>query len=314
MPPTIEINHVTKRFGHTTAVDDVSLTIPAGCVFALLGENGAGKTTLVRMLLGLLPPDAGEITVLGIPLLGISAAKQGEAIRQRVGYVPERPTLYDWMTASEIGWFTAGFYPDGFEQQYRNLLDRYRVPASRKIGQMSKGMRSKVALSLALAPQPELLVLDEPTSGLDTLVRREFLESMVDLAAEGRTVVLSSHLIGEVERIADHVAILKSGQTLTIDPLDELKRQAFDVTLTMPSAAAEPPPLPGRVLQRRHRGKQWQVLLRDVADASELTSLSEYPDVIAVETHTPSLEEIFIAYMQAEPEHTVRRASQPVEL
>ncbi len=248
MPPTIEINHVTKRFGHTTAVDDVSLTIPAGCVFALLGENGAGKTTLVRMLLGLLPPDAGSITVLGM-----STSKQGEEIRQRVGYVPERPTLYDWMTASEIGWFTAGFYPDGFEQQYRNLLDRYRVPAARKISQMSKGMRSKVALSLALAPQPELLVLDEPTSGLDTLVRREFLESMVDLAAEGRTVVLSSHLIGEVERIADHVAILKSGQTLTIDPLDELKRHAFDVTLTMHSAAAplplnNGPPLPGRVL------------------------------------------------------------------
>jgi len=116
-------------------------------------------------------------------------------IRRRVGYVPERPALYEWMTAAEIGWFTAGFYAAEFQHEYHTLLQQFSVPAERKIAQMSKGMRAKISLSLALAHQPELLILDEPTSGLDTLVRREFLESMVDIAATGRSVLLSSQAI-----------------------------------------------------------------------------------------------------------------------
>ncbi|MEX0937827.1 MAG: ABC transporter ATP-binding protein [Pirellulales bacterium] len=294
MKGLIEIEGVTKRFGRTVAVDDVTLTIPPGCVFALLGENGAGKTTLVRMLLGLTPPDAGSLRVFGLP-----SDRRGDEIRQRVGYVPERPTLYEWMTASEIGWFTAGFYADGFEQHYRNFLDQYRVPLDRKIQQMSKGMRAKVVLALAMAHQPELLVLDEPTSGLDTLVRREFLESMVDLAAEGRTVLLSSHLIGEVERVADHVAIVRDGRVVLIDTLDRIKQTTVEVTITMQGAAAALPALPGEVLQSRRRGKQWQALLREVEDPTELGQLADQDAVVAVETHVPSLEEIFVAYMQS---------------
>jgi ABC-2 type transport system ATP-binding protein len=228
MTAVIHVNHVTKRFGRHKAVDNVSFEVPPGCVFALLGENGAGKTTLVRMMMGLLAPDAG-----GISVFGLDSAKRGEQIRRRVGYVPERPTLYEWMTAAEIGWFTAGFYGGRFEQHFRNLIDKYGVPFERKINQMSKGMRAKVSLSLAMAHQPELLVLDEPTSGLDTLVRREFLESMVDLAAEGRTVLLSSHLIGEVERVADYVAIVRDGQLLVIEQLDHLKRTTRELTVVV---------------------------------------------------------------------------------
>lgn len=294
MHDAIRIERVTKRFGRLTAVDDVSLTVPKGCVFALLGENGAGKSTLIKMLLGLESPSAGSLTVLGL-----SSSKQGEEVRRRVGYVPERPTLYEWMTAAEIGWFTAGFYGDGFEQRYRNLLARYRVPTGRKVAQMSKGTRAKVALALAMGHDPELLVLDEPTSGLDTLVRREFLESMVDLAAEGRTVLLSSHLIGEVERVADRVAIVRTGQVLACEKLDELKRTSVEATLTMAGAAAALPPLPGRVLQSGRRGKQWRVLLRGVEDPESLQSLADGEVIVAVETHTPSLEEIFVAYLKS---------------
>ena len=306
MSLAIQIEGVTKRFGRHTAVDDVSLEVPSGCVFALLGENGAGKTTLVRMLLGLLAPDRGELSALGLP-----CDRHAEEIRRRIGYVPERPTLYEWMTAAEIGWFTAGFYPDGFEPTYRNLLDRYRVPASRKVRQMSKGMRAKVALSLAMAHEPELLVLDEPTSGLDTLVRREFLESMVDLAAEGRTVLLSSHLIGEVERVADHVAIVREGRLLTVDPLDRLKLTTVEATVTMHGAASAPPELPGRLLSRRRRGKQWQVLVRDVEDRSAVERLAEHDAVVAVETRTPSLEEVFVAYMRSGDDAPPATPSEP---
>lgn len=305
MSVMIDIDSVTKRFGSHVAVDDISLRVPSGCVFALLGENGAGKTTLVRMLLGLMTPDQGRISVFGK-----RSDYSGEEIRRRLGYVPERPTLYEWMTAGEIGWFTAGFYPDGYEQHYRNLLDRYRVPVKRKIKQMSKGMRAKVALALAMAHQPELLVLDEPTSGLDTLVRREFLESMVDLAAEGRTVLLCSHLIGEVERVADYVTIFKEGHALATDKLDQLKLSTYEVTVTMHGTAAVPPDMPGRVLQKQRRGKQWQLLVRDVMDETAIARLSELDAVAAVDTRTPTLEEIFVAYMQADLT-TLPAAKQP---
>jgi ABC-type multidrug transport system ATPase subunit len=207
MDPVIRFDQVTKCFGSQTALDRVSLTVPPGIVFALLGENGAGKTTAIRIMLGLLETDAGKSTVLGRDSL-----REGLEIRRRVGYVPERPTLYEWMTVLEIGWFTAGFYGERFLPRYRELVAQYKLPERRKLKSLSKGMRAKVALSLAMAHDPELLVLDEPTSGLDTLVRREFLENMVDLAAAGRTVLLSSHQIGEVERVADIVAIIKDGK------------------------------------------------------------------------------------------------------
>jgi ABC-2 type transport system ATP-binding protein len=295
MKSIIEVDHVTKRYGGQTAVDDATFSVPPGCVFALLGENGAGKTTLVRMMLGLLAADEGSISVFGLP-----SHRRGEEIRRRVGYVPERPTLYEWMTAAEIGWFTAGFYPDGFEQRYRQLVEKYRVPLGRKISQMSKGMRAKVVLSLAMAHQPELLILDEPTSGLDTLVRREFLESMVDLAAQGHTVLLSSHLIGEVERVADIVAIIRDGQVLVVEPLDALKRSTREVTVTMEGAAAAPPDIPSQVLRSERRGRQWQILVRGLADEAELDRLNDRAGVVAVESRTPSLEEIFVGYMRAE--------------
>lgn len=210
----IFLENVTKRFGDTTALDNVTLEVPPGVVFALLGENGAGKTTSIRLMLGLDEADAGQVQVLGR-----DSRRHGLEIRRRVGYLPERPTLYEWMTAAEIGWFTAGFYPDGFEQEDRKLIDHYAVPPDRRLSRLSKGMRAKVSLSLAMAHRPELLVLDEPTSGLDTMVRREFLESMVDVAAEERTVLLSSHQINEVERVADMVAIIRRGSALLVEPL-----------------------------------------------------------------------------------------------
>jgi ABC-2 type transport system ATP-binding protein len=175
MPAVIELKHVTKNYGSNTALSNVSLEVPPGVVFALPGENGAGKTTAIRLMLGLTEPTQGDVRVLGL-----DSRQNGLAVRSRVGDLPERPTLYEWMTTAEIGWFAAGFYADGFEQQFRTLVSGFRVPLDRKLNQLSKGMRAKVALSLAMAHQPELLILDEPTSGLDTMVRREFLESIFD--------------------------------------------------------------------------------------------------------------------------------------
>ena len=180
---------------------------------------------------------------------------------------------------------------------YRRLAVRFGLPPGGKIKSLSKGMRAKVALSLAMAHDPEVLVLDEPTSGLDALVRREFLESMVDRAATGKTVFLSSHQIAEVERVADIVAILRQGRLMLVERLDDLKAAVREVTFTISDGAAAPPDLPGEVLFRRQRARQWQVLLRTAGEDC-VAALGRNPGVQNVEVRVPSLEEIFVAYMQ----------------
>ena len=291
MASVIEFAGVTKNYGRTTALDNISLDVPGGVVFALLGENGAGKTTAIRLMLGLAEATAGKVRVLGL-----DSRRDGLAVRQRVGYLPERPTLYEWMTPAEIGWFTAGFYHHGFEHEFRMLITGFRVPPDRPLSQLSKGMRAKVALSLAMAHRPELLVLDEPTSGLDTMVRREFLESMVDIAAEGRTVLLSSHQIGEVERVADIVAIVHAGRLLVVEQLDQLKRAMRQLTITVDDNSAPLPALEGELIQQRLRGRQWDVVVRGL-DETALERLRFAEGVVAVESRTPSLEDIFVAYL-----------------
>jgi ABC-2 type transport system ATP-binding protein len=294
MPPVIRLDKVTKRFGAETALDEVSLEVPSGVVFALLGENGAGKTTAIRIMLGLAEPNSGSAGVLGLP-----SATQGLTIRQRVGYVPERPTLYEWMTVEEIGWFTAGFYGPGFLPEYARLIAQFGLSPRKKLKTLSKGTHAKVVLSLALAHQPALLILDEPTSGLDALVRREFLESMVDRAAQGQTVFLSSHQIAEVERVADIVAILRKGKLLLVEPLDELKGQVRRLTVTLKDGAATLPNLGGTILSQRWKPRQWQAVVRGVGE-EQLAMLSSHEAIDGVEVHTPSLEDIFVAYMQGD--------------
>lgn len=292
MNPVIRLDKVTKRFRGELALDQVSLEVPPGVVFALLGENGAGKTTAIRIMLGLLEADAGRAEVLGLP-----SDRQGLEIRQRVGYVAERPTLYDWMTVAATGWFAAGFYPDGYLTRYRELARQFDLPERRYLKALSKGMRAKVALALAMAHDPDLLILDEPTSGLDAIVRRQFLESMVDRAAAGKTVFLSSHQIGEVERVADIVAILHDGKLVLIEPLDRLKSQIVELTLTLAGGSLDLPPVAGEVLSQHRRARQWQLLVRGLSD-DERSALRHHPAVQTLDARTPSLEEIFVAYMQ----------------
>jgi ABC-2 type transport system ATP-binding protein len=292
MAPVIRLDKLTKHFGAETALDQVSFDVPPGVVFALLGENGAGKTTAIRIMLGLAEPDSGHAEVLGR-----RSATQGLDIRQHVGYVPERPTLYEWMSVEEIGWFTAGFYGPGFLPEYARLIGQFGLPPKKKLKALSKGTRAKVVLSLALAHQPELLVLDEPTSGLDALVRREFLESMVDRAAQGQTVFLSSHQIVEVERVADIVAILRKGKLLLVEPLDQLKAQVRKLTVTLKDGVTTLPPLDGQILSQRWQPRQWQAIVRGVTD-EQIASLRGHEAIDNVEVHATSLEDIFVAYMQ----------------
>lgn len=188
----------------------------------------------------------------------------------------------------------------GYQTRYTELIDGYALPPKRKIKQLSKGMRAKVSLALALAGDPQLLVLDEPTSGLDAMVRREFLESMVDLASNGRTVLLSSHQIGEVERVASHVALLHQGRLILAEPLDELKARTFLLAITFTSRdhpVAPPANLPVELIDAADAPRQahWLVRARDRAAAEAVRGL---PGVESLQVETPSLEDIYIGYMR----------------
>ncbi|MGB7344238.1 MAG: ABC transporter ATP-binding protein [Pirellulaceae bacterium] len=289
MPSVITLQNVSKRFGRTQALDQVSLEIPPGIVFALLGENGAGKTTMIRILTGFQKPDAGTATVLGHDCVGASME-----IRQAIGYVSDAPALYDWMTADEIGWFTSAFYDESFPQRYTELLAAFDVPSATRIKSMSKGQRAKVALALATAHDPQLLILDEPTSGLDPMVRRQFLESMVDRAALGRTVLLSSHQINEVERVADWVGIMHQGQLKLVQPLDVLKQSTYIVTATMDDASASVALPPGDVLTESRNGRQMRWIVRDMPDDWQST-FSQVDGIVDFSAEPATLEEIFVA-------------------
>jgi len=297
----IRIRGLTKRYKDQIAVDGLDLDVPAGSVFGLLGENGAGKTTTIKSILGMVAPDGGWVSTLGL-----DPSKFGLDVRRRVGYVPEQPVLYDWMTVGEIGWFAAGFHVEpgagtaGYLTRYGELVRGFGLPEKRRIRELSKGMRSKVSLSLALAAGPELLVLDEPTSGLDLLVRREFLESMVDLAGVGRTVLLSSHQIAEVERVASHVALIHKGKLVLAEALDELQARTYVLTLTS-SGFDRTPEAPGGLplevvdVDEAPRQARWLVHADDRAAAEAVRSL---PGVGTLAVEPANLEEIYIGYMR----------------
>jgi ABC-2 type transport system ATP-binding protein len=290
MDAVIELTDLTKLFGCRAAVNRLSLTVPRGAVYALLGENGAGKTTTIRMLTGLLQPDAGRATILGL-----DCWRQAAKLRRRVGYVPERPRYYDWMTVAEVGWFTAGFHDADYLPRYQERLGQFRLDRGARLRNLSKGQYAKVGLALALAGDPEVLILDEPTSGLDLLVRREFLSSMVDLAGVGRTILISSHQIAEVERVASHVAFLAEGRLLLAATMDELRQRVVRFRLRYEEQPPDAAPL-GVVLQRNGSGRLWQAVVRD-PDRTAVEALRAAAGVYDFEEAALGLEEIYCALM-----------------
>jgi ABC-2 type transport system ATP-binding protein len=219
----IVVQGLEKHFGRKRAVDGLSLEVPRGTVYGFLGRNGAGKTTTIQILVGLLSPTAGQVRVLGLDPL-----RQDVELHRRVAYVPESPAMYGWMSVREACDFAAGMWPGWNVARAEDLRERFGLAAQDKLGTMSRGMRGKVGLLLALAREPELLILDDPTSGLDAVVRREFMDGIIGaLSQTATTVFFSSHIIGDVERIADRVAIIESGRLVCAGTVDELKAEAL---------------------------------------------------------------------------------------
>ena len=209
MTTAINLENIRRRFGKVQALDGLSLMVRRGEIYGFLGRNGAGKTTTLRMLMGIIRPDAGSIELLGVRIKRVSVS-----LKQRVGYVSQEPMFYPWMTAVQLGRFVSSFYPTWDRQEYSRLLRALDVPDSRRAADLSGGTRSKLGLALALAPRPDLLLLDEPTAGLDPVARREFHDQLLWLQRErGTTVLFSSHLVGEIEQLAHRVGIVQAGQT-----------------------------------------------------------------------------------------------------
>jgi ABC-2 type transport system ATP-binding protein len=287
----VSVHRLTVKFPGCDALADADLQVPRGTVFALLGENGAGKTTLIRSLTGYLKPTSGSCRVLGL-----DPVQDALKIRQRIGYVADAPALYDWMRVGEIGWFASSFYAAGFLERYRELIARYEVAEDRKIRHLSRGQRAKVALALALAHDPDLLILDEPTSGLDPLVRREFLESMLERVATGRTVLLASHQIAEVERVADRVAILHAGKVCLANSLNQLRESVAEVTVSLEDALTELPHLapPIKVLSEENEGRQRRFIVQGMNDDA-LKQWKARPGVAGIRVRSASLDELFAA-------------------
>ena len=290
MDTVIETRELCKSFGGKPAVERLSLSVPKGAIFALLGDNGAGKTTTIRMLTGLLPADSGSATILGQ-----DCWKAATALKSRVAYVPERPRYYDWMTVAEIGWFAAGFHAKEFLPHYQQWTGKFLLDPKARLSQLSKGQYAKVGLALALAIEPQVLILDEPTSGLDLLVRQDFLTSMVGLAAEGRTILISSHQIAEVERVASHVAFIAQGKLLLTAAIEELRQRIVRLKVRYEGQPPDGADL-GTVLQRNGSGKEWQAVLQDPR-AAALESLPQAEGIQDVEVTTLHLEEIYCALL-----------------
>jgi ABC-2 type transport system ATP-binding protein len=217
----IRTNKLVKIYSQLRAVDELSLNVPRGGVYGFLGRNGAGKTSTIRILLGLARPTAGDATVLGFAI-----GREQVAILERTAYVSETKTLYGALTARQLVRFTQGFYPHWSSEAVAKYARAFEIPMDRPFAKLSLGNRTKVCLLLALAQQADLLILDEPTSGLDPVGVDEFQRVVAeDLAGEGRTVLISSHQLADIERIADWVGLIDHGGLLLEARLDDIKSQ-----------------------------------------------------------------------------------------
>lgn len=204
----LQTQGLTKYYGSTLALDHLDLKIPQGCICGFVGRNGAGKTTAIKLMLGLLKPTAGSSR-----LLGCDSQELEPAIRQRIGYVTEGHRLFRWMSISELQKFQRAFFPKQWDDKFfADMIEYFDLPKKRKIKHLSNGERAQVSLALALAPNPELLIMDDPTLGLDAAIRRQFLEGMIELIMrQGRTVLFSSHILGDVERVSDRIVVIDKG-------------------------------------------------------------------------------------------------------
>ncbi|HUA78926.1 MAG TPA: ABC transporter ATP-binding protein [Dyella sp.] len=253
----IETHGLTKHYGKVEAVRDLSLTVERQQITGFLGRNGAGKSTTIKMLLGMIRPTAGTGRVLGHD---IADPAQSLEIRRRIAYIGEDKGLYGYMTVGELIRFTRSFYPDWKPEIEARLLSEYQLPLGRKVKAISKGMRTKLALLLALARRPELIILDEPSEGLDPVSIEDLLQTLQEVRAAGTSIFFSSHQLSEVERIADRVLMIDRGQLVMSALLRDLLNNYRNINMEFPTQDQVPAFALAGVERTRVTGRQARVL------------------------------------------------------
>ncbi len=279
---------LSKVYGAKQAVCDLNLAITRGSVFGFLGPNGSGKSTTVKMLLGLRSPSKGSAQVLGF-----DSSTESELIGQHVGYVPELGNLYPQLTVQESINLVKGLRPSWDDSYANHLLTIFELPDRQRVRKLSKGMQRQLALLLAMAPRPELLILDEPSSGLDPIKRQEFLQVLMDGVAEtGQTVFFSSHNMTEVERVADTIGILHNGRLVVTGDLEEIRHNVKRIRVVM--ANKEPLQLQNSV--RKIEGEQGQRIVTVEKGLDAVLAELRAMQPLVIETYDLSLEDIFVIY------------------
>ncbi len=290
--PVVELQSVSRQFGATRALDNVSVRVPEGIVFGLVGTNGAGKTTLIKHVMGQLRAMRGKVSVFGL-----DPATHPTEVLSRIGYLSETGELPEWMRVRELLRFMRGFYPGWDESYADSLLGTFELSRDTKVTELSKGQRARLGLILALAPRPKLIVLDEPSSGLDPLVRRDILRAIIrTIAEEGRTVVFSSHLLDEVERVADHVAIIDRGSIIQNDDLASLKASFHRVVLRFDTPVRDRPTIDG-CFNWQGGERQWSAYYCGAYQQIEEKIRRSGAEVI--DHQAPTLAEIFLALVDS---------------
>jgi ABC-2 type transport system ATP-binding protein len=284
----INVTNLSRSFGGKRALEDVSFQATAGQIYGLVGANGAGKTTLIKHLLGLLRAATGSVRVFGL-----DPVRDPVSVLTRVGYLSEERELPEWMRIDELMAFTQAFHPTWDTSYARELIETFGLNPSKKVRELSKGMRAQAGLVAAVAHRPELLILDEPSSGLDAVVRRDILDAIVrTVADDGRTVIFSSHLLEEVERMSDHVTMLHGGRVTLSGAFDDVRHgyQRSRVRFVEPF---DHPPVLESALAMEGSGRTWSVVHSGSLEQFHHSVVALGGEV--VESRDATLEEIFLA-------------------
>lgn len=276
----LETIRLGKRYGSMWALRDCTLEIPAGSVTALVGPNGSGKTTLLHLAVGLTRPSTGETRVFGR-----SPVAEAADVLPAVGFLAQDHPLYDALTVAETLRLGQKLNPTWDAAAARERVRSLGLPGRKKVGRLSGGQRAQVALTLALAKRPQLLLLDEPVASLDPLARRAFLQSVMEAVADGLTVVLSSHLVADLERVCDHLVILSEGRTQLAGPVEEIL--AAHRLLTGPRGETRTVAGMHDVIRESHSERQATLVVRATAHAYDARW----------QLHELDLEEIVLAYL-----------------
>lgn len=287
-PPLVEVQRLTRQFDRKVALNDLSLVVPRGGVFGLIGGNGAGKTTLIRHLLGMLKAQTGTVR-----MFGLDPVENPVGVLGRIGYLSEDRDLPNWMRIHELIRYTQAFYPNWDPKYAEELRVAFDLDPKAKVKSLSRGQRARAGLLVALAHRPDLLVLDEPSSGLDPVVRRDILGAIIrTIADEGRTVFFSSHLLDEVERVADRVAIIHQGRIILTASMDEIKDSHRRMTLRFQQAMSQAPALVG-TLACEGRGTEWTYVCS--GESAQLRRAAEAIGATVMDDSSLTLDEIFVS-------------------